>query len=104
MTQQAAVVPLRPRCARRLLIERIEDDALLRIDGGELQRVGAANPPDRNGVAEIHRARIAGRDLRALGAALREHERLRSDRYLERIENRAQIAGLAVEGETDRPV
>ena len=58
VTTQARLTPLEERARLGLLVERIEEDALLRIVDGELDERRAPNVAHRDRVVEEDRARI----------------------------------------------
>src|SRR6185503_4273382 len=99
VTQQATRFALQLWFPGGGLRQGVEDGALPRVLGGELQRPGAADPADRGGLVEIDRAGILRRDVRGLVAGLREDERLRVGGNLQRVEDRPQVAGVTIEGE-----
>ena len=66
MTREAIVVAPELRLFGRLLLERVEDDPLLRIVCSHLQHRPSAHEADRDGIGEEHRPRVAGANERAL--------------------------------------
>src|SRR3954470_8786262 len=63
MTEQTAVVARELGFVGRLLRERVEDDALLRIEGGEFEGGSAAHPSDCQVIIEVERPGIASTDV-----------------------------------------
>src|SRR5579885_3703647 len=90
MTPQAAIVAAEARMLRRFRIERVEENALLRIDAAQLQHA-VPHESDRGVVAEVNRARRRGADMLGLDVGFRKNEDLRIDADAELFENRRQI-------------
>jgi hypothetical protein len=87
----------------RVLIERVEDCAELRIGGRDFHDRTVLHPADVDIVVEVNRARRPRRDAIELQAGFREDEPLRRDRNLQRAENRREIAAGGVELQRDAP-
>src|SRR5262245_12541583 len=68
------------------LVERVEHDALGLVVRRHFEKVAAANPAERHAVVEEQRARVLLRNALALQADPREHQQLRIDRKLQRLE------------------
>jgi hypothetical protein len=83
------------------LIQRIEDHALLRIDGGKLQDIAAAHESHGNVVAMVQRARSSRGDPGRLETGLGEHQYLRRLRHSQGFEQRREIAEILVVRQLD---
>ena len=90
-------LPLELRVLARLLLERVEDAAELRVGGGHFHDRPALHPADVHIVVEIDRARRPGRDVIDLQAGPREDEPLRRHRDVQMAEDRGQVAVLRIE-------
>jgi hypothetical protein len=101
---QARGTPLERRARLRLLIERVEDDALLGILDGELEKRRSPDVADGGRVVEIDRARVRGPRIQTLDAGLRHHQQLRFNREMKRVQYRPQVSGSLVELEAQRAV
>ena len=102
MARHAVFLPAELRPLRGLLRNGIEDGALPRVLGGDLQQVGAADPADGDRVVEVDRARVLPVDLARLETGLRINQDLRRDRHVQRLEHRGQIARLGIEAQRRR--
>jgi hypothetical protein len=76
MAREARVVALEARCSHRLLWQRVEHGALLRILRSHLQHVAVSHPGHRHVVLVVDRARVAAVDLARLQAGLGERQDL----------------------------
>ena len=76
----------------RLLCQRVEDCALLRIDRGHFQDLAALHPADVDVVVEVQAPRRLGRNALTLEAGLREHQHLRGGRDRQLLQHRLQVA------------
>ena len=99
MAGQAAGLAGELRLRGLTLIERVEDDALLRVVRGQLQRVGAPHPSDGDRVVEEERARIFRRDQIRLDARLGKDDGLRLDGNAQSLEDGRQVSVVAIERE-----
>ncbi len=81
---------LRLRLAR--LRDRIEVNALCRIERRRLDRFSALRPGNRDRVVEVNRARRRFADVGTLQAVLGEDERLRRGWNVERLQDRGEVA------------
>ena len=98
---QALFVARQLGLSRRLLVERVEADALHRVERRDLQHVGVLHPAHRDGVVEVDRARALRRDPAGLEAGLGEHRHLRLDGHVEGVEQGLQVAAGWVERQLD---
>ena len=80
------------RLAHLFLLQRVENAAEFRIDGGDLHDRRARDVTDVDVVAEIKRARILRRDGAALERGFREDDGLRGARHMERVEEAGEVA------------
>src|SRR5262249_44548064 len=103
MTCQALVVALESRHLT-LLVEAVENHALLCVLSCDLQHRSAAHPPHSDRVCKKHGARIARIDQGRLRTGLGEHDDLRLDRNVERSKHRSQISARAVAYDADLTV
>jgi hypothetical protein len=88
----------------RRLVERVEDDALLRIVGGELEDGRAGVVADGDRLVEEESARVLRAGVGPLHAGFREHEQLRFLRHAKRVQDAEQITGARVAPESARVV
>ena len=98
---ETTVTPLQPRRPSAGSIQLVEGDAKTRVDGRQLDPVGAGDEGDRHVVVEVDGTRPAGRDLPPLQAGLGEDQNLRVGVDVQPAEEAAQMAG-AVAGEAQR--
>jgi hypothetical protein len=96
--------PLDDRTLLRLLLDGVEEHALLRVLDGELEQRRAADVADRDRVIEEDGARVCGAGVQRLDAGLRHHQHLRCDWNVQRAQHRPQVAGGFVEVELDAAV
>src|SRR5689334_12642339 len=81
----------RQRSGARLR-QGVEDRALSRVVGRELQDLAATYPAHRDLIVEVDGPRIRRSDTRGLEAGFREDQQLRLHRDIERLQNRAQVS------------
>jgi hypothetical protein len=77
-----------------VLIQQIEDGALHRVEGDNLNCLALVHLAHVDVVVEIEGPGMLRRDLLVLKARLREHQRLRVDRDFQQLQYRFEIAEL----------
>src|SRR5207237_155947 len=90
-TRALGVAAQEPRLARSRGFERIKDDALRRVERGQLD-VAALGIPDKDVVVEIDGARRFGTNKVRVKAGFGEHQQLRVDVHVEVLEQTGQKA------------
>ena len=96
MALQAGIAPLKARPANLVLVERIEDHALLRILDGQLHHIAALHIAHRDFVVVVERSRGARGNARRLKAGFRKHQHLRLAGHTQRLQHPRQVAKLRV--------
>src|SRR5688572_18092446 len=92
MTLKAIVAPHELGLRGTPLIDRVKDDSLARINGGDLQHVTPPYPSHRDIVVEVERSGNSRIDPRCLETGFREYQHLRRDGGVQVSQNRRQIA------------
>ncbi len=77
MTLQAGVAAFEARVRGRFLVERVKDDALLRVESGKLKYLAGTHESDCDTIVEIESPWSARRNPRRLETGFRKDQNLR---------------------------
>src|ERR1700736_6470771 len=88
-----AIVPARESWLRRFCrVQRVKEDALLRVERAQLQLFAVLHIADGHVVVKVNRAWTSGRDVGDLNAGPRKHQHLRIGVYTQLFKQRRKVS------------